>query len=147
MTDPAQGTTFLTINPTSPALRTLYLHASPLLQIGSVTLSSPTSTEPLQSTPASWALSQPTQPLPFREPPIDIKSHPEIKRKTWAAMGEKDEGELAISVSGGWIRLLQSGESVGLAPIEVKIEFCLVVGGSCTPGITFKGAGDDDEVS
>ncbi|ORY34750.1 hypothetical protein BCR39DRAFT_514465 [Naematelia encephala] len=121
------GTAHLTVQPTSPALRQLYLHASSRFDIMSVTLSSPTSTDPLLSTPASYSLYDPFERLPVREPPLDIKSHPEIKRKTWAAMGERDEGELAISVSGGWVRVLQEGESVSLAPIEVRIEYRLNV--------------------
>jgi hypothetical protein len=100
------ATAHLTIHPTGPGLRTIYLHASPLLQLSSVTLSSPVASDPLLPTPASYALTQPFLPLPARDPPLDIKSHPEIKRKTWAAAGEKDDGELAISVSGGWVRLV-----------------------------------------
>ena len=133
------GTAYLTINPTSPQLRTIYLHASPLLQIRQVTLSSPHPDDPLLPTPAAYSLSQPFQPLPVREPPIDIKSHQEIKRKTWAALGEKDEGELAISVSGGWIRVVQgAGEAMTLAPIEVRIDYSLVLGGEVVEGIVFE---------
>ena len=132
------ATAYLTINPTSPALRTLYLHASPLLQISSVTLSSPTASEPLLPTPASYALTQPFQPLPTREPPVDLKSHTEIKRKTWAAMGERDNGELAISVSGGWVRLIRNDdETMRFAPIEVQIDYRLAVGKDVVEGIVF----------
>ncbi|KAK8849657.1 hypothetical protein IAR55_004992 [Kwoniella newhampshirensis] len=140
---------FLTIQPNNPALRSLYLHASPLLQINNVTLSSPTATEPLLPTPASFTLVNPFQPLPTREPPIDIRSHPEIKRKTWAATGERDEGELSISVSGGWVRLIESqimgGQGttqVGFAPIHVQIDYQLVLGGSVVEGIVFRRPGD-----
>ncbi|WWD20285.1 hypothetical protein CI109_104761 [Kwoniella shandongensis] len=140
---------FLTIQPNNPALRILSLHASPLLQINNVTLSSPTATEPLLPTPVSFTLSNPFQPLPTREPPIDIKSHPEIKRKTWAATGERDEGELAISVSGGWVRLIESqagggqgATQVGFAPIHVQIDYQLVLGGSVVEGIVFRRPGD-----
>ncbi|WVQ77717.1 hypothetical protein IAR50_007407 [Cryptococcus sp. DSM 104548] len=139
---------YLTILPTNPSLQAIYLHASPRLQINNVTLSSPTSNEPLLATPASFALSNPFQPLPVREPPIDIKSHPEIKRKTWAALGESDEGELAISVSGGWVRLVESPSKEGqdpqvaFAPIQVQIDYQLVVGGDVIEGIVFKRPGD-----
>jgi transcription initiation factor TFIID subunit 2 len=101
------ATAHLTLNPTNPALRTVHLHASPLLQISSVNLSSPVPSDPLLPTPASYALTQPFQPFLARDPPLEIRSHPEIKRKAWAASGEKDEGELAISVSGGWVRLVK----------------------------------------
>ncbi|OXC60064.1 hypothetical protein LQV05_005617 [Cryptococcus neoformans] len=139
---------FLTIQPTNPSLQAIYLHASPHLHIHSVFLSSPTPTEPLLATPASFALTNPYQPLPVREPPIDIKSHPEIKRKTWAAMGESDEGELAISVSGGWVRLVESQNIAGrdpqvtFAPIQVRIDYQLVVGGDVIEGIVFRRPGD-----
>ncbi|WVQ66072.1 uncharacterized protein L199_004250 [Kwoniella botswanensis] len=140
---------FLTIQPTNPSLRAIYLNASPLLQINNVTLSSPTPVEAFLPTPASFTLSNPFQPLPTREPPIDIKSHPEIKRKTWSAMGESDEGELAISVSGGWVRLvhteLPSGNGqtqVSFAPIHVQIDYQLVLGGDVVEGMVFNRPGD-----
>ena len=137
------GTAYLTINPTNPALRTIYLHASPLLQIRGVTLSSPHPSDPLLVTPASYTLSQPFTPLPTREPPLDIKSHTEIKRKTWAALGERDEGELAISVSGGWVRVVPGErDTMTLAPIEIKIDYRLAIGSDVVEGIVFE-QGDD----
>ncbi|KAK4688551.1 transcription initiation factor TFIID subunit 2, partial [Tremellales sp. Uapishka_1] len=144
------ATAHLTIHPTNPSLRTIFLHASPLLTISNVTLSSPTSFTPLLPTPASYTLSNPFLPVTARDPPVDIKSHPEIKRKTWAAMGERDEGELAISVSGGWVRLVENrgaGQDghvpvIGLAPIHVQIDYQLVVGGDVIEGIVFRRPGD-----
>ncbi|WRT69673.1 uncharacterized protein IL334_006663 [Kwoniella shivajii] len=140
---------FLTIQPTNPALRSIYLHSSPLLEINNVTLSSPTPVEPFLPTPASFTLSNPFQPLPIREPPIDIRSHPEIKRKIWSAMGERDEGELAISVSGGWVRLIhtpipgtEDQTQVSFAPIQVQIDYQLVLGGDVVEGIVFRRPGD-----
>jgi transcription initiation factor TFIID subunit 2 len=127
----------LTILPTSPNLRTINIHASPLLQITNVSLSSPTPTDPLLSTPASYALSQAFQPLPFRDPPVQIRSHTEIKRKTWAAIHERDEGELAISVTGGWIRLLDG--DTALAPIEIQVDYRLIAGEGTIEGIVFDG--------
>lgn len=149
------GSAHLTITPTNPALRTVYLHASPLLQINSVTLSSDTANNPLLPTPASFAVTNSFQPLPVREPPIDLKSHQEIKRKTWAALGERDEGELAVSVSHGWVRLVETsgagpdgGVAVSLAPIQIQIDYQLVVGGEVVEGIVFRRPGDggDDTV-
>jgi len=133
-------------------LRTLYLHASPFFEISNVTLSSPTPIDPLLPTPASYCLSDSFQPLPVREPAIDIRSHTEIKRKTWSAIGERDEGELAISVSGGWVRLLSSQgkvevNAVSFAPIQVQIDYRLVLGGDIIEGIVFRRPGDGgDEV-
>lgn len=69
------------------------------------------------------------------------------------ASGERDEGELAISVSGGWVRLLSSegqAESGGVsfAPIQVQIGYRLTVGGDVVEGIVFRRPGDDvNEVS
>ena len=138
------GTAHLTINPTSPALRTIYLHASSRFQITSVTLASATSTDPLLTTPVSYTLCQPFQPLPSREPPLDIRSHTEIKRKTWAAISERDEGELGISVSGGWVRLIHSDDqTMSLAPIDIQISYHLALGEQVIEGIVFS----NDEVS
>lgn len=150
----SQGTAHLTITPNNPGLRTVYLHASPLLQVNNVTLSSPTPTNPFLPTPASFAVQNPFQPLPVREPPMDLKSHQEIKRKTWAALGERDEGELAISVSHGWVRLLETEgvdgtTGLSLAPIHIQIDYQLVLGGDVVEGIVFRRPGDggDDSVS
>ncbi|GMK55103.1 hypothetical protein CspeluHIS016_0201590 [Cutaneotrichosporon spelunceum] len=144
-------TAHLTIQPTNPQLRTVFLHASPLIHIGAVTLSSPTEADPLLPTPATFNVVNPFQPLPVREPPIDLKSHQEIKRKTWAALGEKDEGELAISVSHGWVRLVEEpqgeGVTVKLAPIQIQIDYSLVIGGEVTEGIVFRRPGDGGDES
>jgi transcription initiation factor TFIID subunit 2 len=109
-----------------------------LLDIRSVTLSSPTEEDAFLATPASYSHVAPAQPLPQREPPIELSSHPEIKRKTWAAMGEQDEGELAILVSGGWVRLIQREQAVNFAPIHIQIDYTLSLGGDVTEGIVFR---------
>lgn len=63
-------------------------------------------------------------------------------------MGESDEGELAISVSGGWVRLVESQNIAGqdpqvtFAPIQVQIDYQLVVGGDVVEGIVFRRPGD-----
>ncbi|CAK9784528.1 unnamed protein product [Cutaneotrichosporon oleaginosum] len=145
------GTAHLTIQPTNPQLRAVFLHVSPLIDISAVTLSSPTDADPLLPTPATYSVVNPFQPLPVREPPIDLKSHQEIKRKTWAALGEKDEGELAISVSHGWVRLVEEpqGETVAvkLAPIQIQIDYSLNIGGEVTEGIVFRRPGDGGDES
>jgi len=133
-----QGTACLTIYPNNPSLRCVNLHASPLLDIRSVTLSSPTDADAFLPTPASFSHTAPAQPLPSRDPPVELTSHPEIKRKTWAAMGEQDEGELAILVSNGWVRLVQKGDTVEFAPIHIEIEYSLNLGGEITEGIVFR---------
>lgn len=53
-------------------------------------------------------------------------------------MGEQDEGELAILVSNGWVRLLQKGDVVDFAPIVIQIDYSLHVGGDPTEGIIFR---------
>lgn len=63
-------------------------------------------------------------------------------------MGEQDEGELAILVSNGWVRLVQkaNGEGVEFAPIEIQIDYSLNLGTDLTEGIVFR-RGDQNEVS
>jgi len=53
-------------------------------------------------------------------------------------MGEQDEGELAILVSNGWVRLVQKGDTVEFAPIHIEIEYTLNLGGEITEGIVFR---------
>ena len=53
-------------------------------------------------------------------------------------MGEQDEGELAILVSNGWVRLVQKGDTVEFAPIHIEIEYALNLGGEITEGIVFR---------
>lgn len=110
-------------------MRTIFLNASPELDIHRVSISSPTIIDPFFDTPASYTLSE-----PFSYSPGDVGEHPAIKRKTWAAIDEADGGDLAISVSGGWIRLVE-GEG-RLAPLEIRIDYRLV------QGVHF----DDDQV-
>jgi transcription initiation factor TFIID subunit 2 len=137
----------LTIYPTSPSLRCVNLHASPLLDIRTVTLSSPTDQEALLPTPVSFSHTSPIQPLPQRnDQPIEIKSHIEIKRKTWAGMAEQDEGELAVLVSNGWVRLVQKGDAVDFAPIMIQIDYSLHLGAEITEGIVFRRDTESHEV-
>ena len=133
-----KGTASLIIYPNNPSLRCVNLHASPLLDIRSVSLSSPVDQDAFLPTPASFSHTATAQPLPARDPPVELNSHPEIKRKTWAAMGEQDEGELAILVSNGWVRLVQKGDTVEFAPIHIEIEYTLNLGGEITEGIVFR---------
>lgn len=126
---------YITIKPTQPSLKTVYLHASPLLRVSKVILSTPSPSD-LLPTPASFALSQPLQSVPKRQP-ISIRSHTEIKRKTWSALSNQDAGELAIAVTGGWIRL--NDDSTALAEIDIQIDYQLVAGGQVLEGIVFDG--------
>lgn len=104
----------------------MYLNASPDLDIHQITLSSPTQNDPLFETPASYTLSNPF--LARKAETIsDSRDHPAIKRHTWAAIDEADEGELAISVSGGWIRLVEGERR--LAPIDIRIDYTVTPGG------------------
>jgi hypothetical protein len=104
-----RGTAILTILPLNPSLRTIYLDCS--VNVESVTLSSSTEDQPLLDTPASWCVSK------TRSHEGSLDRHPEVKRKIWAEDGD----ELAISVSGGWIRLLEGHQK--LAPIEIRIDY------------------------
>lgn len=63
-------------------------------------------------------------------------------------MGEQDEGELAILVSNGWVRLQQKGDGYAFAPIVIQIDYSLQLGGDVTEGIVFRRDGDSQpEVS
>jgi transcription initiation factor TFIID subunit 2 len=104
--------------------------------VSNVTLSTPTPSD-LLPTPASFALSQPLLSVPKRQPPISIKSHTEVKRKTWSALSDHDAGELAIAVTGGWIRL--NDDSTALAEIDIRVDYQLGVGGQVVEGIVFDG--------
>lgn len=130
------GSAQITIRPNQPSLKTVYLHASPSLRVSKVTLSTPSPSKFLP-TPTSFALSQPFQPLPRRDPPLGLQSHIEIKRKTWSALSDRDLGELAIAVTGGWIRL--NDDSTALAEIDIQIDYELVLGCGVIEGIVFDG--------
>jgi hypothetical protein len=104
-----RGTVIITVQPLNPSLRTIYLDC--LVNVEGVTLSSTTSDQPLLDTPASWCVAKTKR----REG--SLERHPELKRKVWA----EDGNELAISVSGGWIRLLEGHQK--LAPIDIRIDY------------------------
>jgi hypothetical protein len=80
-----------------------------------------------------------------------IEHHPAIKRRLWTALAEKEEGELAINVSHGWVRLdevaydsrrAETGpREAGLEEIVVKIEY-EIVGGLLGEGVVFRRPGD-----
>lgn len=53
-------------------------------------------------------------------------------------MGEQDEGELAVLVSNGWVRLIQKGDAVDFAPILIQIDYSLHLGNDITEGIVFR---------
>lgn len=63
-------------------------------------------------------------------------------------MAEKEQGELAVSVSGGWVRIVEADNGAAFAPIHLKIDYELVVGGDTVEGIVFRRPGDagDDNV-
>lgn len=111
----------LQIRPLKPSLCTVRLDASPQLDIRSISLSSAYGEQHLASTPATWTLLDPLQPLPTREPPLNVQSHTEIKRRTCAAVGEAEQGGLAVSVMGGWIRLDSNGDK--LETFDIRIEY------------------------
>jgi transcription initiation factor TFIID subunit 2 len=64
-------------------------------------------------------------------------------------MTEKEQGELAVSVSGGWVRIVEADNGAAFAPIHLKIDYELVVGGEAVEGIVFRRPGDagDENVS
>ena len=104
-----RGTAIITILPLNPSLRTVYLDCA--VNVESVSLSSSTTEQPLLDTPASWCVTK------SKRHEGSLERHPEIKRRVWAEEGD----ELAVSVSGGWIRLLEGHQK--LAPIDIRIDY------------------------
>jgi transcription initiation factor TFIID subunit 2 len=150
-----RATAYLTIKPTNVRLSTVFLHAAPCLRITSVHLSGPNIDDPLPPLPASFSHHNPL--LGLRDAgegasfnptqPDAIQRHPEIKRKLWAAMAEKDEGELAIDVSHGWVRIAQTKEGgqaaqAGLAEILIAIDYEICMSDVDTEGIVWRRPGD-----
>lgn len=83
--------------------------------------------------------------MPHRpDQPLGANNHPEIKRKTWAAIGEQDEGELAVLVSNGWVRLIETDNAVTFAPIHIQIDYSLHLGGDLIEGVVFRREGDSN---
>lgn len=59
-------------------------------------------------------------------------------------MEERDEGELAIAVSGGWVRLIEGPQGVAFAPIQIQIDYNLQIGHEVIEGIVFRQADNGD---
>lgn len=151
------ATTQIVIRPTEPSLQTVYLHAASCLKISSVSLSSPTASDPLPELPAHYAHSDPLQNLAGPSKPSttttispddgSLSRHPAIKRQLWAALAEKEEGELAIDVSQGWIRIARDDQgqivSSELAEISINIDYEIVMDKSRGTGIIWRRPGDD----
>jgi transcription initiation factor TFIID subunit 2 len=132
----AKGTAHLTLTPNHPALRSIALHASAHLRIKRVAISSLIATEALDPTPACYCHSSPGREYFGRD--VNLRTHPEIKRNAWSALSESNEGELAISVSGGWVRLVEGSDKVEFAPIQLEIDYELNLGGNTMEGIVFR---------
>ena len=150
-----KATAYLTIKPTNVRLSTVFLHAAPCLRITAVHLSGPNIDDPLPALPASFSHYNPLLGLkdlgdgtPLNPNlPDSIQRHPEIKRKLWAAMAEKDEGELAIDVSHGWVRIAQTKDGgpaaqAGLAEILIAIDYEVCMSDVDTEGIVWRRPGD-----
>lgn len=149
-----KATTYLTVKPTNVRLSTVFLHAAPCLKITAVHLSGPNIDDPLPSIPASFTHYNPLlglsdssdgQTINFNTNDV-IQRHPDIKRKLWSAMTEKDEGELAIDVSHGWVRIAQTKDGsvsqTGLADILIQIDYEINMCEVDTEGIVWRRPGD-----
>lgn len=164
----AKGTTQLYIRPTETWLQTVYLHAAPCLRISEISLSSTTVSDPLPEVEAHYVHLDPLrsvasssrQPLSSTtsthnpthnassDPPSTVLSrHPAIKRQLWTAMACKEEGELAIDVSHGWVRIAKDEQgklmSHELAEICITIDYEIVIGAPQGSGIVWRRPGDD----
>jgi transcription initiation factor TFIID subunit 2 len=150
-----KATAYLTIKPTNVRLSTVFLHAAPCLRIMAIQLSGPDVEDPLPALPASFNHYNPLlglyeindgQPMNPNAPDA-IQRHPDVKRKLWTAMAEKDEGELAIDVSHGWVRIAQAKEGsqtaqAGLAEILITIDYEIAMSDVDTEGIVWRRPGD-----
>lgn len=162
----ARATAYLAIKPTNVRLTTVLLNAAPCLKITGVHLSGPDIDDPLPSLPASFTHFNPLLGLDEQvshdgtstvgsnalinpNQPDAIQRHPEIKRKLWSAMAEKEEGELAIDVSHGWVRIAQvkqdtqgQTQAAGLAEILIAIDYEIEMSDLDTEGIVWRRPGD-----
>jgi len=150
-----KATAYLTIKPTNVRLSTVFLHAAPCLRITAIQLSGPDIEDPLPALPASFNHYNPLlglydindgQPINPNAPDA-IQRHPDVKRKLWTAMAEKDEGELAIDVSHGWVRIAQVKEGsqaaqAGLAEILITIDYEITMSDVDTEGVVWRRPGD-----
>jgi len=150
-----KATAYLTIKPTNVRLSTVFLHAAPCLKITAIQLSGPDLEDPLPALPASFNHYNPLLGLyeindgqPINPNASDaIQRHPDVKRKLWTAMAEKDEGELAIDVSHGWVRIAQAKEGgqaaqAGLAEILITIDYEIAMSDVDTEGVVWRRPGD-----
>ncbi|KAK4696234.1 transcription initiation factor TFIID subunit 2, partial [Phenoliferia sp. Uapishka_3] len=128
------GFTELTIIPTAPDLKVIWLHARDL-NIISASLRIPTNI-PLDFShlpPAPPGLTEPT----------NIHTYPELKRAVWRATSEGEEGELGIGIPSGSVTKANSAVAVVAAtpkeekkgddewePIVVSIEYEVVKPGA-----------------
>lgn len=116
-----------------------------------ITLSGPDQYDPLPEVPATYVHHEPLEQLqlPGETPSNNaIHHHPEIKRRIWSAMAEKEEGELEIDVSHGWVRIAKAREEehpvqqARLAEIMVTVEYEVAMGEVDAEGIVFRRPGD-----
>lgn len=109
-----QGYTELTITPTAPDLKVVWLHARDLV-ITAATLRLPNgATIPLEFNylpPAPPVLTQPE----------NIHTYPELKRSVWRATSEGEEGELGIALPVGSVVKVQPPDA-GRTPATPKEE-------------------------
>ncbi|KAJ9102635.1 hypothetical protein QFC19_004744 [Naganishia cerealis] len=144
-----KATTYITIRPTNARLSTVLLHAASNIRITSCKLQGPEKYDPLPEVPATYIHHDPFEQL---QPPGEssaniIQSHPEIKRRIWSAMSEKEEGELEIDVSHGWVRIAKARSEdthtqMRLAEIMITIEYEIVMSELDTEGFVFRRPGD-----
>jgi transcription initiation factor TFIID subunit 2 len=105
-----QGNTELTIVPTTPDLRTVWLNARSL-NVLSTALRVPT-TVPL-------AFSHLPPAPPTLTEPDNIHTYPELKRAVWRGAAEGEEGELGIAIPQGCIvKVVPPSVAEGATPRE-----------------------------
>ncbi len=149
----SQATTWLHIRPLDASLKTIHLHAASNLRITDIALSAPATDKlpALGPLSAAYVHTNPLAALAADDKLRSIEAHPAIKRKLWTALAEKEEGELAINVSHGWVRLdevaydarrAEVGDQAGLEEIVIMVEYEIVMNGPPGEGVVFRRPGD-----
>lgn len=102
------GITQIFLTPSSPDLRTIYLHFRQGRVQNVHVHSASTSFDPSSS--AEFTHNDPLMMLSLSKP-NDIHTFPEAKRKAFSAFAEGDQGELAIRLKDGLVERLKKDES------------------------------------
>lgn len=102
-----RGHTELTISPTRPDLRTVYLHAR---EFDILSVRHPSTPLQAQSTPLDFTYLPQPPPVTVSDPK-NLRLFPEAKRRLYEIINAADEGELAIAIDTSRVRRVIRGSS------------------------------------